>query len=482
MKSLLGLLLTLSGILVYGQEMIFDKSFALTRGLKDKRDAYPVLNDSTGSVVMFLFDNSSIQATFLDKEYNIKYELNSPRAQPAGTFSEILGSSIWKGIYTIYFSSSKHKEFAAVNFDFENNKVTQMLIKIPFKKGERYAGSLSHNGTFYIITALEPDIVRFYSLTDPRQVKFRETSFPKEKFSSKPGTNLYEVLTENNIVTIDNNVPTPLDVAAKLTKLYAYGNKIVLTIDNYEFRTAIVEVDATTLQSTLKSINQPSVYCGDYDYSSWNSYIFNHNLYQIKVCPLEMDINIVDFEKIKVLNKLTIKEDDEDFSISNSTVIQKGGFYDNEVTVSKPKKFLRKVASRNSGISAVGTPDGIQLTIGAYEEFQRGAPAGGPIMPGSTISTPFGTSVSPPVYNPGYYSYRTGKVSVSVYFKSLLEPSTYQHKVGEIKDSPFEKIEKFTEGIEKKIAAETIFKKDGVYILGYYFKPDDKYILRMFTE
>jgi hypothetical protein len=480
MRPTLTLLFALFITFAYGQDILFDKPLTLKRGFKDNREAYPVVNDSTGNVTMFLFDKTTIQAISFDKDYNVINEVEGPR--PESSYDEILGCSISKGVYTIYFSTSNHKNFAATNFNFETKRVWLTMLKFPFKKDERYIGSINYSGTFYFITAMDPDIIKIHAMTDPKESKWRESSFPKQKFSSKSTGTLYDVLTEKDAISIDNEVPTPLDVATRKTKLYAYDDKIVLTLDQYEFRTAIIKFDSKTLEGTVSFINQSSIYCGEYGKPQHNSYIYDRHLYQIKVCGFQMIVNIIDLDKGEILNKLIVKKD-EDFSITNSPVIQKGGFYDDERELSRPSQFLRKVSASNAGMSAVRTPNGIELTIGGSKEVQGGAPGfGGGMTPGTTISTPYGSVTTAPVYNPTFYGYNSYKGSISVYFKSLIDPETYQHKTGEVKDNAFDKIQKFTKDIEKKITAETIFKKDGAYILGYYFKPEDKYVLRKFAD
>jgi hypothetical protein len=486
-KAFLNLALILSLNAVAAQDLLFDKPLIL-KGSKDKRDVYPVINQSTGAVVMFFFDKFTIQSVALDASYNIESEMESQR--PPGMFDEILGSSISGDLYTIYFSSTNHKNFATTTFDFKTKKVIQRVINFNFKKNERYSCSITQKGTFYMVTAMDPDIVKIYALTDPKEFRSREKSFPYQKFSGEPGASLYDVLTKNEVVSFDNAVPTALEMAAKKTKLYPYDNNIVLTIDNYEFRTNIILIDGRTLESTLKFNNQPSIFCADEKRSNSNSYIYDRKLFQMKICPVEMAITIFDLDKEVFLNKLTIKRDDDDFSFNNSPVIQssvvenKKWYDDNDsdVVISKTKKFLKKVSYWNAGLSAFGSPDGIQLTIGGYKEMEGGGSGGGMMFPGTTMSTPMGPIVTAPMYNPTFYSYSSYKSTLSIYFKSLLDPDSLQHKAGEIKDNAFDKIQKYTEGLEKKISVETIFRKDGVYVLGYYFKPDERYVLRKFAD
>jgi hypothetical protein len=480
-KLLISLLFLCAFHLSYGQDVIFDKPINF-KGSKD-HDAYPVINDSTGNMVMFLFDRAIVHAIFLDKDYNIMSELESARPKPESTYEEILGCGISKGVYTVFFSSSNHKSFAAVSFDFQQKKTSQLTIKFPFKKEERYIGSICHKGAFYFLTATEPDLVKVYSLVTPNEFKSRETSFPKGKFGNSAKTTLYHVLTKDDIISVDNRVPVPLDIATRRVKLYAYNNKIVLTINDYLFGTSVIDFNSKTLAGGLKFYNQAPVYCGDMELWKANAYICDNHLYQMKVCPMELAVTVTDMERDTVLNTLKLTRDGE-LTFANSPILVKRGYYVNEGELSKPKQLLRKVSMNDAGISAIGTPDGIELTIGGLKEISSGGGGGGGgmMMPGVPISTPYGNFTTPPAYNPTFYGYNSYKTSISFYFKSLLDNSTYQHKPGAVKDNAFDKIEKFTGPIEKKITAETIFKKEGIYVLGYYFKPDDKYILRMFTD
>ena len=84
LKKLLPVLLYLFSIhFANGQDIIFDKPINF-KGAKD-HDAFPVVNDSTGNMVMFLFDRAIVRAIFLDKDYNILNELESTRPKPENT-------------------------------------------------------------------------------------------------------------------------------------------------------------------------------------------------------------------------------------------------------------------------------------------------------------------------------------------------------------------------------------------------------------
>ena len=68
MRILIFFLFFASAYSAVSQDIVFEKSTALRRGLTDKREALPITDPQTGVTSLFLIDNSNISAIVFDND------------------------------------------------------------------------------------------------------------------------------------------------------------------------------------------------------------------------------------------------------------------------------------------------------------------------------------------------------------------------------------------------------------------------------
>jgi hypothetical protein len=469
----------------FAQKVWFEKELKLRRGLKEKREAYPVTNPFDQNTSLFLIDNSTIKAYLFNNVMQIADTVEGPR--PESRYSELLGSNFSNGKYNLFFSTASHKSLAIASIDYSGKTVRQSLVELAMKK-ELYAGSASHQGKFYIFTvakASTSSILNLYVFGNNAEYELHTYDFNQARFSSQLEFGIVYVIKRNELVFIDNDVPNAIDLVNKPNKVYAFDDKMVLTFDELEKNTGVITIDLKTFAaSELKNYPHKHQECsGSGVVVSSNSYIYKRKLYQLSVCADAMKFKISDFPGGEVLGEFNALREGE-IAFRNSPILQEkgGSFGMEERELSKTRQFLRKVSSSDAGISAYESSGGIEVSLGGSKMVQAGGSgAPGMSMGSSTISTPGGPVVIPS-YNPAFTSYNSYKYAKSVRFKSLLDPVNYNHRQGNVGDNVFDKIRDFTEKIDGEITAETVFKRQNVFLFGYYYKPERKYVIRIFTD
>lgn len=471
-----------------GQEILFKKNIRMARGVsRERREAFPVASVSGQGVSLFLVDTKFVRGLLFNGAMDLTDSVEGER--PVSKFDELLGSSQSDGRYNLYFANNAHNALAVTRCDYAQKQVLQYLVKMPFK-GQKYVGTASYKGKFYLFTVTKgTSMLNVYAFTDHVHYTTHAYDFKNEHFTINAAYHgLYDALYQNSFVTVDNDVPNAIDLASKKNKLYTFDNKLVLTLDNQDTRTHVITIDLATMEKSLKVYNQSQVDCevAAFSRSNSNSYIYKNVLYQIRVCPQAMVYSLTNLQTGETLNEFRAEKDGE-MDFKNGAIVQQGGkvtiFSPEERELSKTRQFLRKVSAADPGISVYETGEALEVTLGSYKEMTQGGGGSGMMMsPGGTIMTPMGAVTTAPTYNPTFNGYNSYKTTKSVFMKSLLNPATYQHRAGEPVKNAFDKIQTFTKDLEEGMTAETIFKRDQFLLLGYYYKPDKRYMILAFRD
>jgi hypothetical protein len=478
---------------VYSQKIVFDKTLNLKREFKGVRDTYPLPIGDKGELVLFLVDPQGIQSVLFDSSYNVLKEIDGVRPTPTYTYDELLGSCINGRKVSLFFSSSNHKKISRSIFDLETGRVWTAPLEIDFSGKEDFVSAITLNGAFFIVTAVKPDAIKVYRFNGPDKYLSVVTDFPKQRFSAEPTTHLYDILTKSPVPTIDNEAPTPLSVASSKVKLYHYSNKIVMSLDRYEFQTILLEIDPSSLNAALRTVNYPSVYKAKYGRVTENSYIHHGILFQLKVSSDEMAIKVFDLSENSEVTQFGAKKD-EDIYFNNTPLISNGDLYDEKkdgFELSNTKRFLKKILSMEAAISAFHTEQGLRIEIGGHEEKQAMGSGGTGFSAPGAVGTPF--------YNPVGSMRSAAKVDLSVAFATLMNPQDFSFKQGKIEPDIFAKINTSMEELDlkkerellnaldpyhnydKKPMSETAYRIGEKYYNAYYLQKEKRYVIREYA-
>jgi hypothetical protein len=497
MRYCLVFLLALIGSVAFGQEIISQKKISL-RG--ENVEALPVWDSLSETTKLFLIDKDSIRGVNVSTQGEDGKIL---AVRKPSKFPDALGYTIYNGKYNIFFSNSNHTAFAVTSFDFTTGAAMQRIGEMKMK-GERFVAAASYKNRFYTISVVrETSTLKVYAFDDIDKFEVKTFSFGASKFGPPQKSTIDQVIANNPVVFVDNTIPNSLEITANASKLYAFDDKLVFTFNNFVQYTSMITIDLNTWREQITFYNNPALACDETYNLKVNSYIFKDKLYQFSVCPSGMVFSVADTKTKTIVKKYSVDRDQE-MMIANTPIHQEGSkspYGPSERELSKTKQFLRKVSNSRAGVAATEGSNGLQVTLGASEEFNAnfGAPsyAGGPAP--MSISTPQGI-VAVPTYsyvNPVHNGFRNYVATFSVYVKCLFEPVTLEHKAGEVSDNVFDAINKYLTKIDstpdlsnlgktastldaKTIRAQTVFKHGEQIILGYYDPKSKYYVLRKF--
>lgn len=462
---------------LYGQQTVFDADIRLKGG----REAFTVVNAASGNTYLFLVDKKSVSALLIDKEFALLDSLAGERPVNA-TFPDIIGSNQSGDVVNLLFASEYYHHIAIMSFDFGNKKVLQQLVDLPLK-GERYAGSTTHQGKFYMFTAIKSSSkIRLYTFNDGAEYSVDDFDFGDEQFDLY-SKHLSGVLRKNDLSFVDASLPVSVDEASQKNKLYCDGNSFILTFDNLPTSTEVITINLESKRAQFTRYPH-ALECKNAQSS--NSFVQDGHLYQFKCCNDQMELVITPLGTQEPVQTFRATRDGN-IKFNNTDIAWKGGVYSfsGERDPSEAKKFLRKVANSNAGVSVYNTPLGKVVTLGGYKEVTSGGGAM-PMGYATTISTPMGVIAGA---NPVGHSFGGYTWSSAIQFKTLLNPRTLEHVEGKITENVFDRIHDFEEEIELdakslmgRTLAATMFKYGDGCVYGYYHRKNRRYVLVAFPN
>ncbi|WP_461641343.1 hypothetical protein [Labilibaculum euxinus] len=478
------LLLTVNS---YSQDILMEQDICLRSYLSDRRDVYPVLDDLSGKIALFLIDNDTINALTYSKNYEPLNSCKCPR--PNGKFKILIGNTVVQNECNLFFTNKRKTEFLVKTIDLNNN--TSKEYKIPLKLNrEEYLESVSYKNKLYILSRIYYSSIyklRVFEGCEPAVCI--EHDFTKIlSANSKPdriADDLYDTpsaTTTTNIKRIECSNPNSLDITSEENKLYCYDDKIVLSFDGEKDKTTLITIDLNNYTYTSKNFKQGELEKTNKLATLSNSYIHGNKLYQLIVNKTGLCFTVHNLKTDSLLKTYSVKSEEEIY-FRNSALLQKidgNGFSTSERELDKTKQVLRKLLTGYLGISVYETGNNLEVLLGGIKESPS---------TGSLIAMGLVGAVAVPLVSGGAYyavpnytmnSYSSYANSRSVYFKCLFDKQNLEHVTGNSSPNPFDKIKEFVGTIKTPQSTQTIFKVNDYFVLGYYSSNEKKYYLRRF--
>ena len=295
----------------------------------------------------------------------------------------------------------------------------------------------------------------------------------------------------------NNSLPSSIEIASRKIKIYAVANEHIITLNHRKSATRIISINADNKEFKVTHVNIPvREFNNELTFVKSNSFIFKDKIYQLICSKHRLHISahkMADGELIKEYKFLK----DDDLTILNSPIIQKGGTYmfGGERTLEKTSQLLRKLSNaQNTGLFVYEQNGNLNLTIGGYTEARStGVGVGVGFGAMSMGMAGFGATTLPNGFtirnysNPTFGAYNSYSYSKSVRAKCLFDPETFEHIEGKVEKNIFDKASSHAKRIKKlnvskTLALETIFKYKDFFIQGYYNRKDKEYILYKFNN
>jgi len=486
MKKVLLTLLLLITSLSFSQSIISKDSLKLKSNWfdKDQLTSFPIINKDTDELTLFIFDRKHVYLNKYDTQFKIKKRQKYVR--PTGFAKDILeGIGSKEGDYTFLMASSSKMTLELFRIDSKTQDT--LIIKSPFTlKNEKYLNSFTHNNQICVIsTEAKNNALKIRKIKIDGSITALTYDLSKERFINKKNRELQlhktfktynrAAIGDRNLEFIDSSLPNAIEKTSKVSKFYKQDNTIIISLDINNYITQLIRLQLEKEAYEIVNINKPPlVNPGNISATKFihsNSFLFENKLHQIVNTKEQMVFAITDINSKEKLKQISLQQKDS-ITFKNTPIIQLNGMYDSYREMEKSKKFLRKIASGNVGISVnKNKKDTLTITIGAIKKISGSGPMMGAGM-GGVAGMPAGFMT--PAFST-FYSYSNTK---STYIDCLFD-NDFNHLQGAVTPNAFDNIRDFSDNlIDNK--AETIFKYKNYLVYGYYHIPRKKYYLRKF--
>jgi hypothetical protein len=449
---------------------------SLNLNLDKSTEAFQIIDEETNDINLFLNNKKTITSLRLNEKMII---LDSLSADKPDKNAQVLGTVVFEGKPTVYWSISNQKKIISQTFDIQNSKTTSATFDLAFKN-EVYLKAISVKNRFVVLSLLkDKNALKLYLLNTNGNLETKEINLDGLRLYHR--STLLDTFEEAfdplessySLELIDSKSPISLSQSAKKRKCYVNNNQINISIDTDVTYTHLFTIDLEKYSIVGKTYqNTPNKFFNSSELNS-NSFLKDDKLYQIKTSSSKAIFTIKNLDDA-VLKEYEISND-KPITFKNSEVIQENGSINNKRTLTETSQFTRKINNLNVGISLYETNNQYYTTLGSVSEVKESNGVIYGAMFGA-VGTLLYYAVSNPVLE-NFNSYANRKV---VYFDSLFDQNG-NHIQGALKPLAFEKIRKFLSD-KKDLTSHTVFKLDTSYYLGYFDVKSKQYSILKFTE
>ncbi len=461
----IGFSLTLSS-----QEKLLTFNNDLKTSSSNIKDVIPVVNTETDEIAFFVVDAKNVYGYKVSADFNISEKITSE--EKSRKYKVLIGSSASENdSYRVFLTDKKHNNFASVQFSFKES--TTSLKEFSIGNTETFIQTFVSRNQFYLIAGSKLKNELFiYSFDDNGNPKKNSIDISSLRFINKKGTNanlLSLLIQSEDLNKFEENTPNSIELTCKQRKMYVRDHSILITLDHHKMFTQVLEVDLNSFSANSFQFRKPKL--GEKSKRT-NSYLNGKNLYTLATTTDQFTIEILNFETGDLIKEYSASKDDE-ITFKNTGIIQKGGMYNANRDLVKTKRFLRRIAKGNTGLSARKVNNTYHLTIGGYIVQKTNA---GMMMPFGGI--PIGTIGSATVFfNPAQIAFNSFTNNKTTTIESLLDED-FNHIKGEIEENAFDKMQDYA----SKNKGSTVFKYKDFYIKTEYGSFSKDFTFRKFTD
>lgn len=484
LTSLIAILLLFQWANCFGQSEIAHINEVYKNRVIMPDEAVPLVDEEGERFALVLFKGKVINGYLFDKTNKLVGNLVSE--DKARSYKQILGKTVSKNDdFVVFMTNKSRRKFASSRFSFENEKIEFKELDLDLEN-EKIIQTADYDNKFHLLTITPRtaliNIYRFEDATTYTKfpIDFSNHSFLNEK---QKEVDLYDMITVNSglyglgkaidLVKIETDNPTSLEVACNPTKLYQQNNHILLTFDSNEDMTQIVDIDLEAMKGAVMRIEKAMANWA-YREKNSNSFLYKDTLYQIVTTKGAMHLKAQNYRTGDIIKEHSAHAN-EKITFKNSPIAQTGGTFDNYREFEDTGTLLRKVGRGKAGL-AVHKKDGLyHITYGGVIERQVNA---GMMMPGFGIPIASIGAVTV-FFNPTFFAYESYTHTKALLVDALFN-TKFEHQVGEISENIFDTIEIFEEENNTSPVGRTVFKLNDSYILGNYEAYTRTYTLRSF--
>ncbi|MGG8496414.1 hypothetical protein ACQY1Q_08360 [Tenacibaculum sp. TC6] len=365
--------------------------------------SFSIFNDYNGKTATFIMEKKRAYIYLLNK--NLEVEAKSEIENLKKRYVHIVGNLFDdKDNYTLVLSNETKSKFASIHFNLSSGKISYEEDTYNFKNHLFLQNLLfaNENHLLFYDTKSSNIIARTYRIGKPCNNSIfkisKETFYANEKKEialkelladySNPNfrdiKNLeYELtkISETPLITTSTPqpfpskrmvvLPTSIELASKLNKIYISGDSAIITLDKNKFFTQILTLNLKNNSYHLQKIKKP-LFKEKAMLKASNSFINDHFIFLIASSNDSLSIHIRDLKTKRIVKKFEASANDQSIDFINTSFKQKGGAFDETRTITGTHNFLRKITQSNIGISILKNSNSSQMTIGSHKQALKG--------------------------------------------------------------------------------------------------------------
>jgi hypothetical protein len=473
----------------------FEKSFLQKSGY----DAY-FLDDQGGESLSFILkDNKKVNYAMADKNFKVASQFSKQLGETIFSHDQFmyLGGTVDKNVFH-YIYKVTDKKFMSSNttymeetVDFGANSVgSKQIFEIP--KEEQLLLSFSDHNRYFTITAnKKASDLQFYEVSSTGEATTKSVHF-----NVPPGKKDKHELTEYlaGIKLVREGEEPGLNIGTEKAKLFCHDDKLDIVVNVDANPTHIFTVDLHNFTTTEKFIDHSDLEDKEGKGKSYiSSYLKDGRLFALILNKKDIRIAVYDQTSGALINKTVLTDDDALASLSQPPVSEsRMGNKKKTVDIDNFRKVINAFKTGTEGLTVsmnkagqyilqVGTYDPIVMSSGGSGgSWQGGFEHNPTYIPGSIGGAqPYQWNPNM-YYRPGFSTYMSTSARYyrTLYFKMLLDPTTFKPARGKVSESTGDQIKDFMDDTDKKAKAAKQFSMGGKEYYGYYDKDQVAYVIQ----
>lgn len=455
---------------ISSQEVIFTSNNLLKKSASLIKDVIPIVNKKNGDIAFFIADAKNVYGYKIDENFKLINKIKSE--EKARKYKVLIGSSIFdEDSYRIFLTNKNQNKFASIQFSFKDGESSYKEFEL--KKSERFIQTLNYKDEFYLISGSKLTNRLYISSFDKEGNSKRNNIDTRDlRFIDTNGkaTNLLSLLIKtDNITKFEENTPTSVELASEERKMYVRDDVAFFTFDHHKMFTQVLNIDLNSLTASSFQFKKPSL---GKKSKRTNSFVNGETIFTLATTKEKFTVEVLDFKTGNLIKEYSASKNDS-IQFKNTPIIQEGGMYDDYRELGKTKRFLRRIAKGNTGISARRVNNQYHLTIGGYIVQKNN---GGMMMPfGGIAIGSIGTATV--FFNPAQIAFDSFSNNKATRIESLFDLD-FNHIKGEIKENAFDKMKDFKSSSKGSV----VFKYKDFFIKTKYNSSSKDFNFRKFTD
>ena len=468
-KKTLTFLFIYSTFFAFSQETLLTFNNDLKKSYSNLKDVIPIVNDKTGEIAYFVADAKNVYGYKINADFKVTEKITS--IEKNRKYKVLIGSSISNNSYRVFLTNKAHDSFTSIQFSFKDDKTTSKEFKI--RSRETFIQTVNYNNRFYLISgAKEFNQLYVYTFDDEGNPKRNNLDISNLRFINSLGKtkNLLSILIDGgNIKKFEENIPNSIELTSEQRKMFVRDDVVLFTFDHHKMYTQVLQIDLNSFETFSFQFKKPGL--GE-KAKRTNSYLNGNNIFTIAATKEKFSLEILDFETGNLIKEYSATKNDS-IIFKNTAIIQEGGMYNGYRELGKTKRFLKRIATGNTGLSVRKTDNYYHVIIGGYI-VQRAN--GGMMMPFGGI--PIGSIGAATVFfNPAQIAFNSFTNNKATRIECLLDEN-FNHVKGEIKENAFDKMKEYNSDSK----GSTVFKYKDYYIKTEYHSLTKEFIFRKFKD